>query len=274
MVAALSVTLGLFIRVLVLRFKDFNRIDAFVLLAAMASIVIVFAALSEHDAQSRNQASIVIPFMVAGIFAFTNLPALLRQVTELLMLLYGLVASVLVFDYFLALTRWPNLFEFGAAVFLVGYLVASFVLVATKRLPQSLGRYGGHVASFLMVNVIIGGLLTWSALQHEQSLWGYIVLGYVSLSFLAHLHYVVALILVPGRHESFWDRLAEVEAFTHTLHNVYVEHDAHFMFTAFVIVLVCAMTALAIMLPMNIFEAMTLALLLGNYVVTMKVPTT
>ncbi len=211
---AILITIGLFVRTIQLLLPGFSKIDvANIFIAIVAGLFLA----------GKAGAILAFPFGFALIIALFYKNKILPTITEGTLFLYAVVATYIAvrdIESFSALSSTYLIL----LLFLSLYVLVGFYLCVTKT----------KVPSFLQIILMVFFLSNAIYIAYQSSLvflitdsspLTHLLIGYFGLYFISHILYILALIPLPGKHQSFKDRMKEVRKHAQFLEKKYSDKD-------------------------------------------------
>lgn len=208
------ITGGMLARILLLVLSDFTKMDVYKIGGAI---------LLGLAAAGRAESWDALPLGFIFVIAFLYKDKILPKITEGTLLLHGLVGL-----YIWNHTRGTlnELSEFSIAV--GGGLIIFCVAVATLCLTSQRMNFKTQVilfTLFLAINCYIAYQTTIHFLVADTSPFGQVLVGFYGLIFASSILYILYFIPIPGKHQSFRERMANIKQHAADLAEAYHDID-------------------------------------------------
>lgn len=218
----LWLTAGMAARTVQMSVQHFKRSDWYAIpIALLCGLLVVAEIAEDYRVGDTVEPWMGMPLGFALVIAFMYKQRLLPTVTEGTLFGYGLVASyIFVHDFFTGGLS-AHSFVFWILLLVPCYMALTTILILT---PQRVGKVGQSflMTLFIAISVYIGYIIARETLMFSGSPWELFIVGYGYLVLLANIYYLLYFIPIPGKRQSFAERVRNIKQHAQDFEEKYV----------------------------------------------------
>ena len=215
----LWLTIGMLVKTVHLSVFNFKKSDLYMIpLAFLGGFVVMGEIAEDYKPGDFLEPWAGMPIGFALVIAFTFKDRLLPVVTEGTLFGYSLIAGYIFFSNIYFNETEVGVFSFLLMSLCIG--LAMFLIIY----PRQVGKIAQTILMtlFICISIYIGYELTKGTVSFDGSDWELVVVGYSYFALIANVFYVLYFIPIPGKRQSFEERMRNISEHAKDLEEKYV----------------------------------------------------